>query len=77
VRGENRQDRGRIDGFTVEDEGLVKRLQDAFNNQQEVKVRYRSEAVTLCRSDSEDNFLTDVQVIQNSKPVEVKTGATE
>ncbi|MDB5260496.1 MAG: uncharacterized protein JWN37_727 [Candidatus Nomurabacteria bacterium] len=47
--------------FTVESEELAQQVQKAMETQQEVKIHYRKEAVTLCRSDSENYFLTKIE----------------
>lgn len=49
--------------FTVEDPKLLPIIQHALENQQEIKLTYREELMTFCRSDSDDNFVTSVQVI--------------
>jgi len=47
--------------FTIENRpDLVAKVQTYINQQTEVKVRYRGEGVTFCRSDSDNYFLTDV-----------------
>lgn len=51
--------------FTVEDQSLVKKLQDAMNDRKEVRIHYRRELATFCRSETDDNsFITDVTVIE-------------
>lgn len=49
--------------FTIENnDALLKQVQDAMNKQQEVKIHYKSEVVTFCRSEH-NNFLTGIEVI--------------
>ncbi len=57
--------------FTIEDESLVPIIQDAVKHGKEVRIQYRSEAITWCRSDSGDHFLTKVEVV---KPGEMGNG---
>lgn len=49
--------------FTVEDDALAQQVQKAMEAQQEVKISYRVEGVTLCRSDSNSHFLTKIEHI--------------
>jgi hypothetical protein len=49
--------------FTVESDELAKKVQDIMDKQQEVKISYHVEGATFCRSDSEDHFLTNIEVI--------------
>lgn len=49
--------------FTVEDETLAKKVQEIMDKQQEVKISYRAEAASFCRSDSNSHFLTNIEVI--------------
>jgi len=49
--------------FTVEDEALAKKVHEYMEKQQEVKITYRQEGATLCRSDSDNMFLTDIQPV--------------
>jgi hypothetical protein len=59
--------------FTIENnDALLKQVQDAMNNQQEVKIHYRSEMATLCRSEH-DNFLVGIEIV---KPQADKTRTT-
>lgn len=59
---------------TVTDPAMFKQLQDAMENQTEVKIKYRKEFATFCRSDSPENaFLTSVDSAQKVvKPVSVE-----
>lgn len=51
--------------FTVSDEKLVAVVQGYMESQTEVKVRYKSEVLTLCRSDDEANrFLVSIEPIK-------------
>lgn len=47
--------------FTIEDDGLAKEVEKAMNSQQEVKISYKMEAITICRSDSQNYFLTKIE----------------
>lgn len=48
--------------FTVEDNNLAQQVQKAMEAQQEVKISYRSELITFCRSDNQgDYFLTNIE----------------
>ncbi len=48
--------------FTIEDDSLAKQVEQAMNSQQEVRITYRFEAVTWCRSDSPDDaFLVKIE----------------
>lgn len=47
--------------FTVEDDALAKKVEQAMDAQQEVKISYRAEVVSLCRSDSDNHFLTAIE----------------
>lgn len=52
---------GQAFDFTVEDPKLVERVQVYLNNQQEVKIRYRMEAITWLRSESRGYFLVSIE----------------
>lgn len=47
--------------FTIEDDALAQQVQRAMEAQQEVKITYKKEAITLCRSDSDSYFLTKIE----------------
>jgi hypothetical protein len=47
--------------FTIEDNKLAEEVEKYLNNQQEVKISYRREGITWCRSDSNDHFLTKIE----------------
>lgn len=47
--------------FTVESEELAEKVKQAMLAQQEVKITYREEALTWCRSDSNDYFLVKIE----------------
>jgi hypothetical protein len=47
--------------FTVEDEALAKKVLQAMEAQQEVKLSFRKEAFTWCRSDSNNVFVTGIE----------------
>ncbi len=61
--------------FTIEDNPeLVKKVEQLMNTQQEIKITYRTELATFCRSDSEINaFLTNIEVLGEDaeRPLEV------
>jgi len=49
--------------FTIENnDALVKQVQDAMDHQREVKIHYRSEMFTACRSEH-DNFLVSLEIV--------------
>jgi hypothetical protein len=52
--------------FTIEDPALVKQIQDALDGQYEIRLYYRTEMVTFCRSDSDDHFVTKVEVLNRA-----------
>lgn len=54
--------------ITVEDTSLLAKVQDAFDKQYEVRVRYSEEALTLFRSDSEDKFLVSIEPFKAENP---------
>lgn len=47
--------------FTVEDDGLAQQVQKAMEAMQEVKITYKKEGLSFCRSDSENYFLTKIE----------------
>lgn len=51
--------------FTIENEALVKYVQDALDKQYEVKIHYNMEFTTACRSDSGDHFLDSIERLNN------------
>jgi hypothetical protein len=53
--------------FTVEKPEVLAQLQSAMNAQQEVKIHYHKEAITLWRSESGDYFVDSVQVLGPTK----------
>jgi uncharacterized lipoprotein NlpE involved in copper resistance len=57
--------------FTIEDPKLLKQVQDAMEQNLEVKITYRQEIVTFCRSESDDHFLTGIQVIGKSEAASI------
>ena len=61
--------------FTIEDQRLIDLVQDAFDKQYEIKVEAHDEAVTLCRSDSNDHFAMAITKMNNpGHPLEVDPG---
>ena len=53
--------------FTIENDRLVKKLKKAFENQDEVIIKYHTEAFRGCMRGQTDTFLDDVQIKRNSK----------
>lgn len=50
--------------FTIENnDALVAKVQEAMDKGYEVKVRYRTEFNTFCRSDSNGHFLLDIKPV--------------
>lgn len=47
--------------FTIEDPELLAKAKESMEKGVELKVRYRQERATLCRSDSDDTFLTSLE----------------
>lgn len=60
--------------FTVESDALAKEVEMAMNTQQEVRISYRKEGYTFCRSDSDNYFLTKIEPIGtvSTPPVQSK-----
>lgn len=62
--------------FTVESDELAKDVEKYMNSQQEVKISYKMELVTFCRSEreSEDHFLTKIEPLQvvSTPPTQAK-----
>lgn len=58
--------------FTIEDQRLVPIVQKMMDTQQEVKIRFRSEAISFCRSDSNSYFLVAIEplTVVSSPPVQ-------
>ncbi len=52
--------------FTIEDTSLLPAVKTAMENRQEVKITYKSEATSFCRSESENHFLTSISVLNSS-----------
>jgi hypothetical protein len=52
--------------FTVESDALAQKVQEALDSQQEVKIYYRFEFLTLCRATYpvKSAFLTNIEVIR-------------
>jgi hypothetical protein len=59
--------------FTVEDDALASQVQKAMDSFQEVKITYRAEAISFCRSDSNSHFLTKIEAIGNVTTPPVQT----
>lgn len=53
--------------FTVTDPKLLKQVQDAFENQQEVRIKYHQSWPAWWSSDSEGNFLDGIEVIAENQ----------
>lgn len=47
--------------FTVEDLSLVPKIQAAFESGVPVRLHYKKELVTFCRSDGDDTFVTSIK----------------
>lgn len=47
--------------FTIEDESLVPKIQEALESGERITVTYREELVSFCRSDSGSYFVTAVK----------------
>jgi hypothetical protein len=62
--------------FTVEDLSLLPKIKEAMEKQQEIKITYREELMTFCRSDSNDHFITSVTVMDNKPAAKPGTKAT-
>lgn len=60
--------------FTIEDDSLAKDVEKYMLSQQEVKITYRSELNTWCRSDSHGVFLTKIEPLNvvSTPPAQVK-----
>lgn len=56
--------------FTIETDAQAKQAQVAMDKKQEVKVFYKTEAVTFCRSDgkSDDHFMTKLEIMSHGQP---------
>lgn len=52
--------------FTIEDPALLAQIQAALDGQYEIRLYYRTEMVTFCRSDSSDHFVTKVEVLNRA-----------
>lgn len=62
--------------FTIDNNPeLVKKVEHLLNTQQEVKLTYRTEFVTWCRSDSRNHFLTDIEALgqEADRPTKIDT----
>lgn len=66
--------------FTIEDPKIVKQIQEAMEKQHEIKIHYKSEMISFCRSESHSTFLTSMVKISNNektdKPTEKSTQNT-
>ena len=60
--------------FTIEDDKLAEEVQRIMDQQKEVKIHYKSELITLFRSDSNDHFLTGIEVLSNEAPASATNG---
>lgn len=49
--------------FTIENDELLKKVQYAVTNQKEVRIVYHRELATLFRSESNDYFLDEIQIL--------------
>lgn len=54
--------------FTITDDATAAKVQEAMDTQSEIKIKYRTELITFCRSESPANaFLTDVEVLKTAQ----------
>lgn len=53
--------------FTIEDDALAAQVEAAMNSGREVKITYKTELVSLCRSDSNNVFLTKIEYFDPSQ----------
>lgn len=53
--------------FTIENPELVKEVQNAMEKQVEVKIHYKSDMTSFCRSDSGDSFIQSIETINNTQ----------
>lgn len=49
--------------FTIENNDLLPTMQNALDGQKEIKIHYHTELFVLFRSDSDNNFLDSVEVM--------------
>ena len=61
--------------FTVEDDELAQQAQKAMETQQEVKITYKKEGFSFCRSDSDNYFLAKIEPLDvvSRPPTQVDT----
>lgn len=50
--------------FTIENDAQAEEIRKAMEEQREVKIHYRSEFATFCRSDSGNDFLTKLEIVE-------------
>lgn len=62
--------------FTVGDEETANKIRAAMESQKEVKITYRTELASICRSDSGSTFMTSVEVIERKEPAPAAGSAT-
>lgn len=68
---------GQISHFTVENNPeLVKVLTSAMNNNQEIKVSFRQEFISLCRSDSDNIFAKEATTL-DGKPLKIENNSSK
>jgi len=60
--------------FTIENDALAKEVEKYMNSQQEVKITYKRELNSFCRSDSADIFLEKIEPLNvvATPPAQVK-----
>lgn len=64
---------GQAFDFTIENNPvLVEKIQNLMNEQKEIKLKYRSEAISFCRSES-NHFVVDVEELNPTKPDTIKS----
>jgi hypothetical protein len=62
--------------FTIEDEAMAKQLQDVLDKGDEIKIHYRQEMNSFCRSDSRSTFLTGFEIVKPAQAQVPSTTAT-
>lgn len=61
--------------FTIENPELVKQVQSAMEKQVEVKIHYKTEMNSFCRSSSGDSFVQSIETINNT-PAQASNSVT-
>jgi hypothetical protein len=50
--------------FTVESPELLKKIQNALDSQKEIKIKYHQELITFCRTETDDYFIDDIEIMR-------------